>query len=254
MAKYQDVLKDKVVVITGTTSGIGRRMATLFAEQGAKVVGSGRRENLGQEMVEEIKSAGGEAIFVKTDASDPEQVKNLIDKAVETYGRLDILVNNCALEPQIMIKDLTWEQFREVIDTNLGSYTMATVNALRYMVPQQSGKILNINSVTREQIVPGVGVYSLAKAAIHNLTKVVALEHARDGIRCNEICPGLILSGAFTDPAVREWAKDSIENGTPVPRLGTVDEIAYTALFMLSDELDFLNDGSLFVDGGRHLI
>ncbi len=254
MAKYQDVLKDKVVVITGTTSGIGKRMFELFAEQGAKVVGSGRREELGQSISAEVNAKGGDTIFVRTDASDPEQVKNLIDKAVEHYGRLDILVNNCALEPTIMIKDLTWEQFQQVINTNLGSYTMASVNALRYMVPQKSGKILNINSVTREQIVPGVGVYSLAKAAIRNLTKTIALEHARDGIRCNEICPGLILAGAFENPEIREWAKDSIENGTPIPRLGTVDEIAYTALFMLSDELDFLTDGSLFVDGGRHLI
>jgi len=140
------------------------------------------------------------------------------------------------------------------MNTNLGSYVMATVNALRYMVPQHSGKILNINSVTMEQIVPGVGVYSLAKAAIHNLTKTVALEHAKDGIRCNEICPGLILAGAFEKPEIREWAKDSIENGTPVPRLGTVDEIAHAALYLLSDEADFCNAASLFVDGGRRLI
>jgi len=126
--------------------------------------------------------------------------------------------------------------------------------ALDYMVPQKSGKILNINSVTSEQIVPGVGVYSLAKAGIRNLTKTVALEHARDGIRCNEICPGLILAGAFEDPAIREWAKDSIENGTPIPRLGTVSEIAHAALFMLSDEIDFMTASSLFVDGGRRLI
>ena len=158
MGQYIDILKDKVVVITGTTSGIGKGMAKLFAEQGAKVVGSGRRESLGQQVAEEIRAAGGESIFVKTDASDPEQVKNLIDTAVNTYGRIDILVNNCAWEPTIMLKDLTWEDFRKVIDTNLGSYTMATVYALGYMIPQHYGRILNINSVTMEQIVPGVGV------------------------------------------------------------------------------------------------
>jgi len=254
MGQYIDILKDKVIVITGTTSGIGKGMAKLFAEQGAKVVGSGRREELGQQVAQEIRDAGGESIFVRTDASDPEQVKHLIDTAVETYGRIDILVNNCAWEPTIMIKDLTWEDYQKVMNTNLGSYVMATVNSLRYMVPQHSGKILNINSVTMEQIVPGVGVYSLAKAAIHNLTKTVALEHAKDGIRCNEICPGLILAGAFEKPEIREWAKDSIENGTPVPRLGTVDEIAHAALYLLSDEADFCNAASLFVDGGRRLI
>lgn len=254
MGQYIDILKDKVVVITGTTSGIGKGMAKLFAEQGAKIVGSGRRENLGEEVAAEIRAAGGESIFVKTDASDPVQVKNLIDTAVNTYGRIDILVNNCAWEPTIMLKDLTWEDFRKVIDTNLGSYTMATVYALGYMIPQHYGRILNINSVTMEQIVPGVGVYSLAKAAIHNLTKTTALEYAKDGIRCNEICPGLILAGAFEKPEIREWAKDSIENGTPVPRLGTVEEIAYAALYLLSEHADFCNAASLFVDGGRRLI
>ncbi|MBO4360241.1 MAG: SDR family oxidoreductase, partial [Eubacteriaceae bacterium] len=194
MGKYVDILKDKVVVITGTTSGIGKRMAQLFAEQGAKVVGSGRREELGQQVVEEIRAKGGEAMFVKTDVSDFSQIKNLIDTAVKTYGRIDIMVNNAALEPTIMLKDLTEEQYRSVIDTNLGAYVFGCKYALDYMLPQKSGKILNINSVTKEQIVPGVGVYSLAKAAIGNLTKTVALEYARDGIRCNEVCPGLILA------------------------------------------------------------
>lgn len=254
MGQYIDLLKDKVVVITGTTSGIGKEIALLFAKQGAKVVGSGRREQLGEETAEEIRKNGGDSIFVKTDASDPEQVKHLIDTAAEHYGRIDILVNNCAWEPQIMLKDLDWQTYQKVMNTNLGSYVMATVNALRYMLVQKSGKILNINSVTMEQIVPGVGVYSMAKAAIHNLTKTVALEYAKDGIRCNEICPGLIWSGAFEDPKNREWAHDSIVNGTPVPRLGRKEEIAHAALYLVSDEADFCNATSLFVDGGRRLI
>lgn len=251
---YKDVLKDKVVVITGTTSGIGEAMARLFAAQGAKVVGSGRREEKGEGIMQEIRDAGGECFFVKTDVSDHTQIKRLIDTAVEKYGRIDILVNNAALEPTIMLKDLEWDQFVEVINTNLGAYVMGARYALDYMLPQKSGKILNINSVTSEQIVPGVGVYSLAKAGIRNLTKTIALEYAREGIRCNEVCPGLIMAGAFMDPAVREWAKDSIENGTPVPRLGKAEEIAHAALYLLSDEADFCNGTSLFVDGGRRLI
>ncbi|MCF0108822.1 MAG: SDR family oxidoreductase, partial [Erysipelotrichaceae bacterium] len=247
---YKDVLKDKVVVITGTTSGIGEAMARLFAAQGAKVVGSGRREEKGEGIMQEIRDAGGECFFVKTDVSDHTQIKRLIDTAVEKYGRIDILVNNAALEPTIMLKDLEWDQFVEVINTNLGAYVMGARYALDYMLPQKSGKILNINSVTSEQIVPGVGVYSLAKAGIRNLTKTIALEYAREGIRCNEVCPGLIMAGAFMDPAVREWAKDSIENGTPVPRLGKAEEIAHAALYLLSDEADFCNGTSLFVDGG----
>lgn len=254
MGTYKDILKDKVVVITGTTSGIGKGMAKLFAQQGAKIVGSGRREELGQAVVEEIKAEGGEATFVRTDVTDQAQLKNLIDTAVQKYGRIDILVNNAALEPNKLFADNTYEDYRSVIDTNLGSYVMGCIYALKYMKEQKSGKILNINSVTAVQQVPGVGMYSLAKAAITNLTKVIALENAQDGIRCNEINPGLILAGEFEKSEVREWAKDAIENMTPVGRLGTVDEISHAALYLLSDEADFVNGASLFVDGGRRLI
>ena len=97
-------------------------------------------------------------------------------------------------------------------------------------------------------------MYSLAKAAITNLTRGIALENAKDGIRCNEINPGLILAGEFEKPEVREWAKDAIENGTPLGRLGKVEEIAHAALYLLSDEADFCNGSSLFVDGGKRLI
>ncbi len=254
MGEYKDILKDKVIVITGTTSGIGKGMAKLFAAQGAKVVGSGRREELGQEVVRDIKYNGGEAIFVKTDVLDPSQIENLIETAVRTYGRIDILVNNAAYEPNKLFADNTYEDYRKVIDTNLGSYVLASICALKHMKAQGHGKILNINSVTAVQQVPGVGMYSLAKAAITNLTKVIALENARDGIRCNEINPGLILAGEFEKPEVREWAKEAIEKMTPVGRLGTVEEIAHAALYLLSDEADFCNGTSLFVDGGRRLI
>ncbi len=254
MAIYKDILKGKVAVITGTTSGIGKGLALGFAKQGAIVVGSGRRENLGQEVAAKIKSDGGEAMFIKTDVTDHLAIKHLIDETVNTYGRIDILVNNAAYEPTKLFMDNTYEDYRKVIDTNLGSYVMASIYALKYMKQQQSGKILNINSVTAIQQVPGVGMYSLAKAAISNLTKVIALENAKDGIRCNEINPGLILAGEFEKAEVREWAKEAIEKMTPVARLGKVEEIVHAALYLLSDEADFCNGTSLLVDGGRHLI
>ncbi|MBR2596885.1 MAG: SDR family oxidoreductase [Solobacterium sp.] len=247
-------LKDKVVVITGTTSGIGAGMAKLFAAHGAKVVGSGRRQEKGEAVVKEIIDNGGEATFVRTDVLDQEQLQNLIDTAVNKYGRIDILVNNAAYEPTKVFAENTYDDYRKVIDTNLGSYIMASIYALKYMREQKSGKILNINSVTAEQVVPGVGMYAIAKAGITNLTKIIALEYAKEGIRCNEVNPGLIMAGAFEDPAVREWAHDAIVNGTPVGRLGTVEEIANAALYLLSDEADFVNGTSFYIDGGRRLI
>lgn len=247
-------LEGKVIVITGTTSGIGAGMAKLFASHGAKIVGSGRREEKGQAVLKEITDVGGEGIFVKTDVLDQDQLKNLIDTAVSTYGRIDVLINNAALEPNKLFADNTYEDYRSVIDTNLGSYVMASIYALEYMRKQKSGKIININSVTATQQVPGVGMYSIAKAGITNLTKIIALEYAKEGIRCNEVNPGLILAGAFEDPAVVEWARDAIENGTPVGRLGTINEVAHAVLYLLSEEADFVNGTSLYIDGGRRLI
>lgn len=247
-------LEGKVIVITGTTSGIGAGMAKLFASHGAKIVGSGRREEKGQAVLKEITDAGGEGIFVKTDVLNQDQLKNLIDTAVSTYGRIDVLINNAALEPNKLFSDNTYEDYRSVIDTNLGSYVMASIYALEYMRKQKSGKIININSVTATQQVPGVGMYSIAKAGITNLTKIIALEYAKEGIRCNEVNPGLILAGAFEDPAVVEWARDAIENGTPVGRLGTINEVAHAVLYLLSEEADFVNGTSLYIDGGRRLI
>lgn len=247
-------LDGKVIVITGTTSGIGAGMAKLFAKHGAKIVGSGRREEMGEAVLEEIRKEGGEGIFVKTDVLDQDQLHHLIDKAIETYGRIDVLVNNAAYEPNKVFAKNTYEDYRKVIDTNLGSYIMASIYALEHMRNQGSGRILNINSVTAEQVVPGVGMYAIAKAGITNLTKIIALEYAKEGIRCNEINPGLIKAGAFEDPKVVEWAKDAIENGTPVGRLGTVEEIAHAALYLLSDEADFVNGTSFYIDGGRRLI
>ncbi len=247
-------LQDKVIVITGTTSGIGAGMAKLFAKHGARVIGSGRREEKGQAVVEEIRREGGEAHFVRTDVLEQDQLKHLFDTAVELYGRIDILVNNAAYEPTKIFAENTYEDYRKVIDTNLGSYIMASIYALEHMRKAGSGKILNINSVTAEQVVPGVGMYAIAKAGITNLTKIIALEYAKEGIRCNEINPGLILAGAFEDPKVVEWAHDAIVNGTPVGRLGTIEEIASAALYLLSDEADFVNGTSFYIDGGRRLI
>ena len=114
-------LKDKVIVITGTTSGIGAGMAKLFASHGAKVVGSGRRQEKGEAVVKEIRDNGGEALFVRTDVLDQAQLQNLIDTAVSTYGRIDVLVNNAAYEPTKVFAENTYDDYRKVIDTNLGS-------------------------------------------------------------------------------------------------------------------------------------
>ena len=137
-------LKDKVVVITGTTSGIGAGMAKLFAAHGAKVVGSGRRQEKGEAVVKEIIDNGGEATFVRTDVLDQEQLQNLIDTAVNKYGRIDILVNNAAYEPTKVFAENTYDDYRKVIDTNLGSYIMASIYALKYMREQICSMVLLI--------------------------------------------------------------------------------------------------------------
>lgn len=244
------VLDGRVAVVVGSTSGIGAAIAREFAAQGARVVVSGRRVERGEDLVRAIRSVGGQAVFVRTDVTVPADIERLIDAAVQEYGTLDILVNNAALELTRPLVDCTAQDFDNVINTNLRSYFLATVHALKVMLAQQRGVILNINSVASEHPVPGTGLYSMAKGAIRQLTKATALEHASRGIRANEINPGLIQTEIFTtDPAAASVAATGVEQ-TPLGRIGTPEEVAHAALYLVSDEAAFTTGASLLVDGG----
>lgn len=247
-------LQDRVAVITGSTSGIGRATAKLFAQEGAKVVVNGRRRERGEQVVAEIRAAGGTASFFHADVAQPDQVRALIAHAVETYGRLDILMNNAFSSPGrggsvVDMEEYVWDG---IVDVSLKAIYIACKHAIPVMIAHGGGVILNTSSVHGLLAARRSAAYETIKAGMINLTRQIAVDYGHQGIRCNAICPGFIL--VADDPEA--WAREHPEHMRraetiyPVGRPGHPNDIAHAALFLASDEASFITGHALVVDGG----
>lgn len=245
--------ENKVALVTGGTSGIGRETALELAKAGAKVVVAGRRENEGREVVAAIKKLGGDALFVKTDVSREADVKTLVDKAVATFGRLDFAFNNAGVEGAVGVTSdkQTEENYRHVFDINV----LGVILSMKYEIPailKNGGAIVNTSSVAGQVAIPGVGPYTASKHAVNGLTRTAALEFARQGVRVNAVAFGAIqtpmvdrfVGEAKTDNSQRDW----LAGQHPVGRVGTVEEAAQAVIAMF--ENPFITGSILMVDGG----
>jgi len=247
-------LKEKIAIVTGAGAGIGRAIATLFAREGASVVAAEIVEERGREVVEEIKKEGGEALFVPVDIADTRQLAALFDRTVETYGRLDVLINN-AYGPVDLIKrdgmllDVDEEVWDATMQTTLKSVYYATRRGVEEMLKSGGGSIVNMSSVNG-LFAYGVVAYSTAKGAIVALTRSASLQYADRGIRMNVIAPGTVetasTSLALVDAEIRRQADAMYARGS----IGKPEEIAATALFLASDESSFVNGAVIVADGG----
>lgn len=245
-------MKNKVVIITGGTSGIGKVTAVKFGAAGAKVVVSGRRETEGQAVVAEIKAAGGEAFFVKADVAVEADVAALVAKAVETYGRIDIAFNNAGVELTGPITEISEAEYRRVFDINVWGVLASMKHEIPVMLKQGGGVIINTSSIAGQIGMAGAGVYVASKHAVDGLTKVAAVEYARQGIRVNAVSPGAIeteMLNRFTGGGSEE-AINYMSSLHPVGRLGRAEEIANAVFFLASDEASFITGTTLAVDGG----
>ena len=250
-------LKDKVAIITGGTSGIGRRAVEIFAEEGASVLIAARREKDGRELADRL---GDKVDFHKTDVSLETDVKKMIEYAVNRFGKLDCLFNNAGVPaPPGSIASIQSKDYEYAMSVLLGGVFFGMKHAAPVMCAQSSGSIINTGSVAG--ILAGYSsiVYSAAKAAVIHLTKVVAMELGESNVRVNSISPGGIATGIFgkgaglsTDQAEKtaELMKQVLADIQPIRRPGIVDDIAYAAVFLASDESTFINGHNLVVDGG----
>lgn len=244
--------QDKVVLITGGTSGIGESAAVLFAGHGAKVVVAGRREQLGAAVVQRIKSAGGEATFVKTDVTSEEEVKGLVDQTVEKYGRIDVAFNNAGVEAAGMVTDFSVDDYRKVFDINVLGVFLSMKYEIQQMLQQGGGVIVNTSSILGHVAVPGASIYNASKHAVEGMTKTAALEYAQQGIRINAVAPGATATDMIDRFAGKEGAesREALAAQHPMNRLATSEEIAAAVAYLASDGASFTNGVSLPVDGG----
>jgi len=242
-------LKDKVAVITGSSRGIGRAIALKLAGLGAKVVVNYRTNaEAAQEVVEAIQAQGGQAIAVQADVGDAEDAKRLIKAAQTTYGGLDILVNNAGTTRDTLLARMSEEDWNLVINTNLKGTFNCTKAAMRPMMRQRHGRIVNITSVAGLTGNPGQANYSAAKAGLVGFTKAVAKEVGSRNITVNAVAPGYIPTD-LTASLPQELVEKAIEM-TPLGRAGMPEDIANAVAFLVSDEASYITGVVLRVDGG----
>jgi NAD(P)-dependent dehydrogenase (short-subunit alcohol dehydrogenase family) len=245
-------MSQQVVVITGALAGIGRATALAFADEGAQVVVSGRREEAGSALAEELRSRGAEAEFVRADVRRDEEMRNLIDVAVQRFGHVDVVVNNAGTEGRPgPLTEQTEESVAETFDANVLGTVFGMKHALRVMLPRGKGSIVNVSSLLGHRGMGGVSIYTASKHAVEGLTKAGALEAAGSGVRVNAVAPGPIET-EMMNRVVRgdADAKAGLISSVPMQRAGTADEIAQAIVFLGSEKSSYVTGAVLDADGG----
>jgi NAD(P)-dependent dehydrogenase (short-subunit alcohol dehydrogenase family) len=244
-------LENKVAIITGAGSGIGKATALLFAKEGAKVTVSDINVENGQKVVDEIKNSGGEAVFVKADSSSPEDNERLVAETVKAFGKLDVAVNNAGIGGEInKAGDMSIEGWKKVIDINLSGVFYGVKYQAPEMVKNGGGSIINIASILGQAGFATSSGYVAAKHGVVGLTKSAAWEYAKDKVRINAVGPGFVYSGMVNEEAMGREALDFLETKHAFGRLGTPEEIAAMLLFLASDGASFVTGSYYPVDGG----
>ncbi len=244
-------LRNKVALVTGASKGIGEAIATGLAAQGARVVINSRKQEELEKVAERIRSAGAQCLALAGNTGDEASVKTLIEKTVEKFGGLDILVNNAASNPVFgpVVQTESWA-YDKIMGVNVKAPFELSKLAYPYLKQRGGGSVINISSIAGDTPDPGLGIYSVSKAALNMLTKVMAKEWGPDNIRVNAICPGLIKT-KFSQAL---WQDENILKKfmkmVPMGRMGTTDEIANLAVFLALDASGYCTGTLFYADGG----
>ena len=242
---------DQVVIVTGGAQGIGRACVEAFAAEGAGVVIADIDAESGEKTAEAIKAQGGRAQFIQTDVGDASQAQRLVDRTLEAFGRLDVLINNAGIIKTAEFLDISEADFDAVLRVNLKGVFLVGQAAARAMVKQGKGAIVNMSSANAVVAIPNQVPYVTSKGAVNQLTKVMALALADKGVRVNAIGPGSILTDLLQVVMSDEAARRRILSRTPMGRCGEPSEVAKVALFLASDDASYLTGQCIYPDGGR---
>ena len=247
-------LKDKVAIVTGASSDIGAAIVKRFVEEGAHVVLVGRRIDALKKTSSAIKNGDKQTVTIPCDITDESQVIQTVDQVFSHYGRVDILVNNAAtINDPIHFHEMSDSAWTNLIDINMVGTFKMTKAVLNKMLDKKSGSIINIGSISSERAIPKVHltVYCATKAAINMFTKGIAVEYARKNIRCNCINPGIINAGMIKPYLEYPEAKKVLEDKQPLNRIGEPEDVANAAVYLASDEANWISGIILNVDGGK---
>ncbi|MGW4913986.1 SDR family NAD(P)-dependent oxidoreductase [Streptomyces sp. NPDC004270] len=245
-------MDNPVVLITGALTGIGRAAAVAFAKQGANVVVTGRRDEAGKALVEELRGLGSWAEFINADVRNEDDVRTMVDETVTRFGRLDVAVNNAGTEGRPSpITDQSAETYNATFDTNVLGVLLSMKHQVRVMQEQGSGSIVNISSTYGHEGAAGASVYVGSKHAVEGITKSVALEVAASGIRVNGVAPGPTDTGMLTRFTGTPQNKAALVSEVPLDRLGLPEELAAAIVFISSHDASYITGHILNVDGGH---
>ena len=251
---YSD-LKDQVAVITGSSRGIGRAIAERLAQEQMKVIinyHSNQQE--AQEVVEQIEQHGGQAVAVQGDVSQEADVQNLLHTALQTFGKLDIWINNAGVEKYIPTEKMTLAEWQKVIDINLNGLFLGSMTAIRYFLQHnQIGNVINVSSVHERIPWPGFTNYAVSKSGGKMFTQTIALEYAKRKIRVNSIAPGAINTPINAEKLADATNQQETIALIPMERIGKPEEVAAAAAWLASKESSYVTGATIFVDGGMTL-
>jgi NAD(P)-dependent dehydrogenase (short-subunit alcohol dehydrogenase family) len=241
-----------IVLITGALTGIGRATALAFAEEGANVVVSGRRDDAGAALVAELRALGAQAEFIRADVRHEDDVRKLVDQTVARFGRLDVAVNNAGTEGKPgPVTEQTAESYASTFDTNVLGVLLSMKHELRVMQAQGSGSIVNLSSTMGQRGAPGAALYTASKHAVEGLTKAAALEAAAFGVRVNAVAPGPIETAMLDRFTGNSERKAGLVAGVPLKRAGKPEEIADAIVFTSSAKASFITGQVINVNGGK---
>jgi NAD(P)-dependent dehydrogenase (short-subunit alcohol dehydrogenase family) len=241
-----------VVLITGALTGIGRAAAFAFANTDSRIVVSGRHEDAGQALAAELRERGADAEFVQADVRREDEVRALIERTVEHFGRLDAAVNNAGTEGHPgLVTEQSAASYTAAFDTNVLGTLLSMKHELRVMLAQGSGSIINVSSTYGHLGARGASVYAASKHAVEGLTKSAALEVAGSGVRVNAVAPGPTETAMLNRFAGNAERKAALVSGVPMLRVGSADEIAHAIVFLASEKSSFTTGQVLSIDGGK---